>query len=559
MAIGGQDYYYYDVRKGDSLYGIARTMGWNTDTLTSVNRGVDAELQPGRRLYYPIPTAITANSAIPTTESESFFYTVKPGDTLYSLAQRYNTTIESLMRSNPGINDRNFKADTVITIVPNEREQLMRTEQVTARRLTAFDAYTVKKDDSWSSIARRNGVTAAELRGANPGMAELKKGEQINLPIYGDVVETHSYVEADPREQTEEGRYEIFEEVQATLQAERRPEINVCVLMQNPQARKDIDFMRGVLIELGRADLQGSKINLTVADASAEGFRASTDPNVAKADVVISTFDKDTPESVTLFCRDSDKTLINVFDVKNTDWESNRSLIQLLPPTSYFNETVAADMPRRFGHSTFIFFNTPGSDDPESLKNEIVTAVAAKDISFIFLTDASELKSFRFEPGADYVVVADGQKKADAEELIGTLSAATERDPMLSVALIGRPNWVTFADDIAKMTNKVNTFIPSRFYFNNDAADAKTFLSLYSDGFDQTPTRSFPLYAAMGADVVTKLLPSLAHKVSPDTIASTGALQLPIRIVGSDAGGYINTGACMIQIDRMGNITKHTL
>ena len=39
----------------------------------------------------------------------SFPYTIKSGDTLFKLAQRYNTTVEAITKINPGINPNNLR------------------------------------------------------------------------------------------------------------------------------------------------------------------------------------------------------------------------------------------------------------------------------------------------------------------------------------------------------------------------------------------------------------------------------------------------------------------
>ena len=43
-------------------------------------------------------------------------YTVRSGDTLYLLAHRYNTTVEAIMRANPGIDPYNLQIGQVICI-----------------------------------------------------------------------------------------------------------------------------------------------------------------------------------------------------------------------------------------------------------------------------------------------------------------------------------------------------------------------------------------------------------------------------------------------------------
>ena len=80
-------------------------------------------------------------------------YKIREGDTLESIAKKYNTTLETLYEIN-GI-DKNYKVkpDAYI-IVPTVREQL-------------FDSYVVKKGDTIYDIAKRLGVIVDDLMELN--------------------------------------------------------------------------------------------------------------------------------------------------------------------------------------------------------------------------------------------------------------------------------------------------------------------------------------------------------------------------------------------------------
>ncbi|HHX12418.1 MAG TPA: LysM peptidoglycan-binding domain-containing protein, partial [Clostridiales bacterium] len=48
-------------------------------------------------------------------------YTIRPYDTIWMLAQVFNTTVESIMDLNPGINPTNLQIGQVISIAPGYR------------------------------------------------------------------------------------------------------------------------------------------------------------------------------------------------------------------------------------------------------------------------------------------------------------------------------------------------------------------------------------------------------------------------------------------------------
>ena len=65
-------------------------------------------------------TALGVNCGTPsppsTCPSGSTAYTIKSGDTLYNLARRYGTTVDAIMKMNPGIDPNNLKVGQVICI-----------------------------------------------------------------------------------------------------------------------------------------------------------------------------------------------------------------------------------------------------------------------------------------------------------------------------------------------------------------------------------------------------------------------------------------------------------
>lgn len=90
--------YYVTVKMGDTLYSIATRYGVSTDTLLTTNQLPNANfVYVGQRLVIPGHALPNANVSLPNVNGE---YTVRAGDTLYSIAVKQNTTVEALQRVN---------------------------------------------------------------------------------------------------------------------------------------------------------------------------------------------------------------------------------------------------------------------------------------------------------------------------------------------------------------------------------------------------------------------------------------------------------------------------
>lgn len=85
----------YIVKKGDSLWSIARRYDLTVDELIKANNLSDLTLRIGQQLI--IPNNGNSNDSavdLPT------YYTVKKGDSLWSIARDYNTTVDSIILAN---------------------------------------------------------------------------------------------------------------------------------------------------------------------------------------------------------------------------------------------------------------------------------------------------------------------------------------------------------------------------------------------------------------------------------------------------------------------------
>ena len=82
----------YIVKRGDTLYGISNQFGVSVTELAKINNVNANTLQIGQELIIPINSGTNPNNM--------FMYTVKKGDSLYSIAKKYNTTVKAIMDLN---------------------------------------------------------------------------------------------------------------------------------------------------------------------------------------------------------------------------------------------------------------------------------------------------------------------------------------------------------------------------------------------------------------------------------------------------------------------------
>ena len=165
---------YYIVKKGDTLYSIARDNNLSVSELKKLNNLTSNTLSIGQRLKIKSDTTISPIEPTQPTDTSNI-YTVKSGDSLYSIARKYNVTVNDL------INYNNLKSN-VLSI----GQQIRIPSSTTNAGETSSNIYTVKSGDSLYSIARKYNVTVNDLMKYNNLTSNLLSiGQQIRIPTSG--------------------------------------------------------------------------------------------------------------------------------------------------------------------------------------------------------------------------------------------------------------------------------------------------------------------------------------------------------------------------------------
>jgi LysM repeat protein len=161
------------VRYGDTLYSIARTYGVTVNALKQINGIYNPNyIRVGQRLIIPRPGYVTP---VPPTPTSPVIYRVKRGDTLYSLARRYGTTVKKIARWNNILNPSRIYVGQRLTIY---------TGTTPSPAPPSCNTHIVRRGETLYSLARRYGTTVWTLAMLNnlPNPNIIYAGQRLILP-----------------------------------------------------------------------------------------------------------------------------------------------------------------------------------------------------------------------------------------------------------------------------------------------------------------------------------------------------------------------------------------
>lgn len=554
----GKDCYFYTVKGNESVFGLLSRFGWDEETFMRYNPKA-ANLKKGMVLYYPMiidmatpqPAAVAESSAIISTETaspslsqesatsevttpqvpaEPFVYTVKAGDTLYALARTYNTSVADIFRANRGLRETDLDEGMRLRIVPGAPGSDMRQVPMVEKKMVGKRVYKTQAADTWESLAADSGITAEMLRAVNDSDEPLVKGKKIIIPLVADTTVMRTQRVVDPREDTAEGRLMIYNEVHRLGSP---LEVTLLTGTTAEDKKRDLEFVRGFLLALDTFKSDGSRIKLHVRQADPASLSAdvlASDSALGASSLIIASYDKDFPASLSAYASEREKQVINVFDAKSDLYLSSAGVMQLLPPSADFYGSCVDFLMAGKPDSKYIFI---AEDDPgdEAVSLLLLERLIREGRSYETLPSYDALREYSFVPSETYVVVSDLNRRSDISRLATDIAEAMESTPGVQISLVGRPTWVVFADQLKEKFQKADTYVPSRFFLDGDDRAVKDFEAAYQAAYDTAPLKSFPAYAAMGYDVARYYLRHLLENGGDMNGAEscTDALQLDFR------------------------------
>ena len=163
----------YIVKSGDSLYSVAKKYNTTVDEIKKLNNLTSNSLSIGQILNIPLSEVVLVNE-----------YIVKSGDSLYSIANKYNTTVNELKSLNNLSNN---------TLSIGQVLKLPKVDEI-----VTVNEYIVKSGDSLYSIAKKYNTSVDELKSLNNLTSNmLSVGQKLNIPVIEEVSNVYTVKSGD--------------------------------------------------------------------------------------------------------------------------------------------------------------------------------------------------------------------------------------------------------------------------------------------------------------------------------------------------------------------------
>lgn len=507
-TINGRQYYYYAVRRGETLLEVARRLGVSRDDIVRYNTSAADALRQGTTLYLPVDefsrvesprAAAEAPAAAAGRTTRPMAYRVERGETLFGVCHRFGVTTEAVVALNPSA-DQGIRAGQILTIpagarldgqVPAEApaEAEARAEQpapaATAVPVTPAPPVATADDDD------------DELVPVDPA---AESGERSLRPVAGPSVAVAP--EAD------------------TVRA------SVAVMLplmlggdaQAKQARSATEFVKGFMLALDEGRTDAWPMDVRIYDTAGRPDTVAallSRPECADFSLIVSPDDGATFSAI-VNAPDSprDAWLLNLMAVQDTSYMTDSRVMQYNVPHNVMYAEAAESLMSTFDGYTPVFLIAKGGKSEKLPLTDYLRSQYAElgiepiDMVFEGMLSAQELESL--SPEGRYVFIPASGSLTEFNKFARTLLTYKENaaDPS-QVALFGYPDWTTFRNDALENLHKLGAVIYSRFYADAGDERVKAFGEKFAETYGAPMLELVPSQAMLGYDTGCYILANI--------------------------------------------------
>ncbi|MCC8171095.1 MAG: LysM peptidoglycan-binding domain-containing protein [Parabacteroides sp.] len=373
--------FYHTVEPGQTVYAIATMYGVTVEDIYRLNPESKGGIRSGAKLVIPQKKETAAGTE--NAETGYRYHTIAPKETLYSLSLKYDVPAEEIIRANPGLSVQTFSFGKTIRIpdVPSEGKIV---EQV--KTVTRDTKYVVKKNDTFYSIERRFDIPKEELVRRNPS---LKNGLKAGATIY--IPEKIEVVVATTTEAPQE--YEVNALLNSRRPVQRVNVVKTALLLpfmanepSNPNNARFLEYYEGYLLAIDSLKKKGYSVDLYVYDTgngTGKIREILEKPEMKEMNLIVGAVQNDQIGLIADFAKKYHIKYVIPFASKNDEVLGNPAVFQINTPHSYLYAKASHAASRLFADRNIVLITgLPGEEEKAEFVKALKTELNSRQIPF---------------------------------------------------------------------------------------------------------------------------------------------------------------------------------
>ncbi len=558
LPLGAQTtsaYFTHVIAKGETLYSIAAMYKVPKEEIIRLNPSCATSVRLGESIR------------IPQSSAKVRFYTLKKGDTMYSVAKAQGVSMAELTNANPGLTASTFSEGKVVRIIKSgvspktaqPAAQLQPAKPVQSLSSRCKDIHKAKRKDTPLKVAEKYNVTLQALQEVNPEMKQpgyvMKKGDLVCIPFPAKkpqrTVQPMSWVLPAPRPMS-------------------HIKVGVVLPFQSAaswEQKRMVEFYRGVLMAVDSLKTLGKTVEVFAFNSGktpAEMQSVLANAQLQQCNLIFGPMYVDQLPVLADFSNRMNCTVVAPFSAMNDKVYSSKNLFLVNPPRSYQYGNVYESFCRMFKGQNIILYSTSLSGSKTEATDFIIglkKALREAGIPFQVMAEkASEEQMLKMvDLQKNNVIVPTSYGITALNTLMTKFRAFMAAHPSYAFQVFGYPDWQAFQQYHLKNFHFMDTYIYSSFYNLSWRKKNLNFVSSYEKWFHTEMLPTHPKFPMFGFDAAFYFLKALADygssfsyyldKVETDPYQN----HFSFRRV-NNWGGFVNEEVRYIHYTRKGTV-----
>src|SRR5690554_2502317 len=625
INVDGKSYYRYKVQPGEGLYSVSRTFSVTVADILRSNPGANQGLQNGQELLIPITqensqtetSAPTVYQSPQVDQNQNFKHTVVKGETVFSISQMYNTTVEDIYRLNPDtresisigqvltipqrrviseVKEENYRYHTILpkeTLYSVSRTYSLKPEDIIAAnpgltvetfqigktiRVPFFESYQVIKPfesqttdivhkvsrgETLYSISRQYSVDVSKLQEVNPILAGgLKTNMELIIPVKTSSLEVTN-------KQLENNVNRLLTQRTSPMRVDvMRVGLLLPFLDESGGAHLRLqEYYEGFLLAVNELKSRGADLELFVFEIGKGSDTKKLESllqtmEMQSLNLVIGGVNDAQIRVISDFSKERNIKYVVPFSQSNGEILNNGNIFQVNPLQKSQIDKASNAFIQTFRNANVVFVNGGQNDKMEfitqlqnSLRNSSIRYETISATSTLDSTILTLLKT----TGENIIIPTSGDINT-LRRVIEELKKVQESNSEYQLRLFGYPEWQTY-NNLIDDYHHFGTYIYTPFFVDNSASDTKIFKDSFEKWYDRNLLDTNPGYGMWGYDTGLFFLTALqqygANFEQNINRVRVNSLQFPFHFERlNNWGGFFNTGLYFVHYDRSGKVIK---
>lgn len=477
------------VKRGETIYGIARRYGMSPDYLVKLNPQAADGIKTGDELRITEGSeAGEASDAAPAPalqpDADGYVhYEIRQGDTLFSIANANGVTLESIFEANPSIDPLHYSAGQKIRIP------------------VAVVKSRAEADTATHPEPAEEGIEEPALTVV---AAEEYTHDDADSPAAGDDADT---LAENGSTMTENGN--------AIVEACR--EMNVAVILpfmlgeETPSRTTQLytEFFKGMLMAADTLrNENGAQVKFEFIDTAASSDTVNAllrRPKIGKYNLIVAPDNQEQLEAIA-DAVSPETVVLNIFAVKDDSYLRHHNVIQAnIPHDAMYARAIDAFMDKYAGFTPVFLNRNAGLADKDSFVRKLKERLTQEGRDYRELTFDNSLSDGQlstFDPDmTPLVFVPNSGSKTEFARFIKAIGSLRERAADSSrVTLFGYPEWVTFRGESFKELCDLDATIYSRFLAIDSQPGLRNLKERYKELYGTEMFEAVPTQGVLGFD-----------------------------------------------------------